>query len=97
MVLVVDIRTVLKRCGGSLVGYVRTYIVLPALVYGVAVNPLVEAGIAKAHSRFVVQSIIKQAIGSGEVGQIGEGSNVWAIVDINECDCAVLTALTQIC
>ena len=87
----------LRRGGGSFEGYVRTYIVLPTLVYGVAANPLAEAGIAGAHCKFVVQIGIKQAIAAGEVGQIGEGSNVWPIVDISDREFAVLTALTQIC
>ena len=56
------------------------------MVYGLAAHPLVEAGISNAHS-ILIPAIIKQAISRGQVGQIGEGLNVWPGVDISEREC----------
>ncbi len=64
-------------------GYVKTYIVLPSTVWGVASNPIVDAGIA---NRFSIQvpGMIKAALDRKQAGVIGQGKAIWTAVNVNE-------------
>lgn len=64
-------------------GYVKTHIVLPSTIWGVASNPIVDAGIA---NRFSIQvpALIKAALDRKQAGIIGKGQAVWTAVNVNE-------------
>ncbi|KAK7453288.1 hypothetical protein VKT23_011963 [Stygiomarasmius scandens] len=64
-------------------GYIKSYIVLPPTVYGIATGSLFEAGISNPHS-IQVPFFIKAAIARRQGGMIGEGKNVWPNVNIHE-------------
>jgi nucleoside-diphosphate-sugar epimerase len=64
-------------------GYVRTYIVFPSTIYGIATGPIFDAEVANPHS-IQVPELIKASIDRGRAGVIGEGNNVWPHVHIND-------------
>lgn len=64
-------------------GYVRTYIVLPSTIYGIATGKLFDLGISNAHS-IQVPVAIKASLDRGQGGVIGEGKNIWPNVEIHE-------------
>ncbi|KAI0058646.1 NAD-P-binding protein [Artomyces pyxidatus] len=64
-------------------GYVRTFIVLPSTIYGLATGTLVDLGISNPHSQ-QIPGAIKASIDRGQGGMVGEGKNVWPHVHINE-------------
>jgi nucleoside-diphosphate-sugar epimerase len=64
-------------------GYVRTYIVFPSAVYGLASGPIFSAGLANRQSR-LIPWVTKAAIAHGSMGVFGEGTNVWPWVHIDD-------------
>ncbi|KAJ3511866.1 hypothetical protein NMY22_g15510 [Coprinellus aureogranulatus] len=62
-------------------GYVRTYIILPTLVYGKAIGPLVDAGLQNSRSRHIPQ-LVEAALSRGRAGFFGKGANIWCHVHI---------------
>ncbi|KAJ8509377.1 hypothetical protein ONZ45_g8454 [Pleurotus djamor] len=69
--------------GPSQLGYTKTYIVLPSSVFGVAESELPRLGISNAHSVFPPLHI-RASIRRGNGGMIGNGSNVWHNVHIED-------------
>jgi len=67
-------------------GYVKTYIVLPPVIYGLAKTRFVDAGIQNPRS-IMIPTLIKLALARGEAGMIGHGKNVWDNVEIHERMC----------
>jgi hypothetical protein len=68
---------------GDTEGYVRTYIILPSTIYGIAAGPLVDDGISKSHSA-QIPSQIKASIARGQGGVTGEGKNIWPHVHVDD-------------
>lgn len=66
-----------------LIGYVKTYIILPTTVYGISTGKLVKAGIANAHS-IQIPLLMKIGLDRGQGGVVGEGKNTWPHVEIHE-------------
>jgi hypothetical protein len=64
-------------------GYVRTYIVLPSTIYGIATGKPFDLGISNSHS-IQVPIAIKASLDRGQGGMIGEGKNIWPNVEIHE-------------
>jgi nucleoside-diphosphate-sugar epimerase len=64
-------------------GYVRTYIVSPGMIYGLASGPVLSAGLAKRQS-FPVSWVIKAGAANGSVGTFADGSSVWPYVHIDD-------------
>ncbi|KAI9463253.1 hypothetical protein BJY52DRAFT_1254099 [Lactarius psammicola] len=64
-------------------GYVRTYIVLPSTIYGIATGKLFDLGISHAYSQQVPVAI-KASLDRGQGGMIGEGKNIWPNVEVHE-------------
>ncbi|KAI0742033.1 NAD(P)-binding protein [Daedaleopsis nitida] len=64
-------------------GYARTHIVCPCTIYGLARNPLVEAGIANAHS-IQVPILVKAALAGKKAGVIGQGKSIWTSVHVED-------------
>jgi hypothetical protein len=63
-------------------GYVKVYIVLPSVIYGLATGELVEQGIQNPHSYLI--RLAQIALDRGRSGIVGAGLNVWPNVDIQE-------------
>ena len=63
-------------------GYVKVYIVLPSVIYGLATGELVEQGIQNPHS--FISQLTKIALDRGRSGIVGAGLNVWPNVNIQE-------------
>ncbi|VDB84746.1 unnamed protein product [Peniophora sp. CBMAI 1063] len=64
-------------------GFVRSYIVLPSIVYGVLKGPLVDAGITHAYSMAMTWAA-KLSIERGQGAQVGKGLNRWPAVHIDD-------------
>ena len=64
-------------------GYARTHIIMPSVVYGIATNPLVDAGIANPHTT-MIPIFVRTALSRGSVGIMGKGLSVWAIVHVDD-------------
>ncbi|KAJ7448662.1 hypothetical protein B0H11DRAFT_2080222 [Mycena galericulata] len=62
-------------------GYIRSYIVLPSTVYGIATGPLVECGIQKRQTT-VLPWLVKASLTRGQGGMVGQGRNVWSNVEL---------------
>ncbi|PCH43206.1 NAD(P)-binding protein [Wolfiporia cocos MD-104 SS10] len=64
-------------------GYAHTHIVLPSLVYGVATNALVKAGIANPIS-IQIPDLVRASVSRRQGGMIGEGKSRWPNVHIDD-------------
>ncbi|CAK5267088.1 unnamed protein product [Mycena citricolor] len=64
-------------------GFVKTYIILPGTVWGLAKTPLVAAGIQNDHS-IQIPSQIQAAIDRKRAGMVGEGKNIWPNVEVHD-------------
>ncbi|KAJ3024045.1 hypothetical protein HKX48_007976 [Thoreauomyces humboldtii] len=64
-------------------GYVKTHIVLPSTIYGVATGPVYEAGLANAHS-VQIPLAIRASIARRQAGMVGKGLNLWPNVHIDD-------------
>lgn len=64
-------------------GYVRTYIILPSMIYGMVTGKLVELGIQNPHS-LQIPAVIKSSIARGQAGMVGLGKNLWPNVHIDD-------------
>jgi hypothetical protein len=68
---------------GDSEGYVKTYIILPSTIYGIADHKLVQESISNPHS-IQIPDLIRASIGRKAGGIVGEGKNIWPNVDIAE-------------
>jgi len=64
-------------------GYVRTYIVLPGVIWGIASNVLTEMGLQVQFCK-LLPTLIPMILGRGKAFIVGEGINLWPHVEINE-------------
>ncbi|KAJ7495519.1 NAD(P)-binding protein [Mycena latifolia] len=64
-------------------GYIKSYIILPAVIFGLATGRFVDLGLQNPHS-MLIPWLIKASLDRGESGMVGEGKNVWSNVEINE-------------
>ncbi|KAF8206496.1 NAD(P)-binding protein [Mycena galopus ATCC 62051] len=64
-------------------GYVKTYIVLPATIYGFASGPLVKAGLQNYRSQQIPR-LANLSLKRGQGGMIGRGENRWGNVNIDD-------------
>lgn len=67
----------------AMIGYVKTYIVLPSVIYGVPRGILAERGIQNPHS-ILIPLLVRPALARGRGGMVGRGQNTWPAVDIEE-------------
>jgi len=64
-------------------GYVRTYIIAPPLVYGLASGKLVDAGVQNPVPTTI--SVISQfGIARGSFAVVGPGKNIWSTVELHD-------------
>ena len=77
-------------------GYLRSYIIYPSAVWGIARNPLVDAGIAIPYSGGV-NVMIRAALERGRAGQVGNGQAQLPCINVEERTSSLLTLdpLTQ--
>lgn len=66
-----------------LIGYVKTYNILPTNVYGHASGRLVELGIQNPFS-VGIPCLLKVAMARGAAGAVGLGKNIWGTVHIDD-------------
>ncbi|KAH7884543.1 hypothetical protein F5I97DRAFT_1469634 [Phlebopus sp. FC_14] len=64
-------------------GYVRTHIVLPGLVYGIAETPLVSLGLQNPRSQ-QIPKLIEAGTERHQGGVVGKGLNIWSNVHIDD-------------
>ncbi|KAF8066913.1 hypothetical protein FPV67DRAFT_1215028 [Lyophyllum atratum] len=64
-------------------GYVKTYIILPSTIYGIATGKLVDHGIQNPHS-IQIPALIDASLDRGQGGMVGQGKNLWPNVNIEE-------------
>jgi len=64
-------------------GYVRTWIVLPSTIWGLADNIFVTEGLQNPQSQ-QVPGMIKLAVNLGKAVYVGEGENIWPHIHIDE-------------
>jgi nucleoside-diphosphate-sugar epimerase len=64
-------------------GYVKTYIILPSTIYGIATGKLVGIGAQHPYSQ-QIPTLIKASLARGQAGVVGEGKNIWPNVHIDE-------------
>ncbi|KAJ7786956.1 NAD(P)-binding protein [Mycena olivaceomarginata] len=57
-------------------GYIKSYIILPSTIYGLAAGRLVDLGIQNQHS-MQIPRLISAALDRGQAGMVGEGKNLW--------------------
>ncbi|KAK7690466.1 hypothetical protein QCA50_005564 [Cerrena zonata] len=57
-------------------GYIKSYIILPGLIYGLVSNPFVDAGIQNPKS-IALPAMIKVAFERKQVGIVGRGVAIW--------------------
>ncbi|EIW84063.1 hypothetical protein CONPUDRAFT_50446, partial [Coniophora puteana RWD-64-598 SS2] len=64
-------------------GYIKSHIVLPSGIYGIASGPLFDAGIGNRHT-IAIPLLIKIGVGRGAAGVINEGLNKCPCVHIDD-------------
>ncbi|KAG6822868.1 hypothetical protein H0H92_012233, partial [Tricholoma furcatifolium] len=64
-------------------GFVKTYIVCPSLIYGMATGKLVDLGLQNKYS-IQVPYLISIALERGQGGMVGQGKNIWPNVHIDD-------------
>ncbi|KAJ7912357.1 hypothetical protein B0H13DRAFT_2007772 [Mycena leptocephala] len=64
-------------------GYIKSYIILPSSIYGLATGRLIDMGIQNPHS-MQIPSLISASLDRGRAGMVGEGKNLWPNVEIHE-------------
>ncbi|KAH6888975.1 hypothetical protein BKA70DRAFT_882977 [Coprinopsis sp. MPI-PUGE-AT-0042] len=64
-------------------GYVNSYVILPASVYGLADHHLAEKGLTSPHS-IHIPSLIQASLKRGSAAIVGEGKNIWNEVNLDD-------------
>ncbi|KAJ7494663.1 hypothetical protein B0H11DRAFT_2002881 [Mycena galericulata] len=64
-------------------GYVKTYIILPSTIYGMASGPLVEHGLQNPRSKQIPR-LVDVSLERGQGGMVGKGKNWWGNVHIDD-------------
>ncbi|TFK45846.1 NAD(P)-binding protein [Heliocybe sulcata] len=64
-------------------GYIRSHIIYPSTVWGLATGPLVDAGLQNPHS-IQIPAWIRISIARGKAFKIGEGRNIWPDTHIED-------------
>ena len=64
-------------------GYVKSYLVSPATIWGRPENKIAKSGIAHAHSQ-QIPALIKISLARGAGGYGGAGKNIWNNTNLND-------------
>ncbi|KAI0366135.1 NAD-P-binding protein [Pilatotrama ljubarskyi] len=65
-------------------GYVRSHIIAPAVIYGIASGPIFDAGIPANRHTVITQLLVRSALARGSVGILGKGVSRWGNVHIDD-------------
>ncbi|KAL4268610.1 NAD(P)-dependent Metabolic Enzyme [Pleurotus pulmonarius] len=69
--------------GADEAGYVKTYIVLPSTIWGIAQGRLVDLGISNNRS-MQIPGLVRVSLDRKQGGMVGLGKNLWPNVNIEE-------------
>ncbi|KAJ8456487.1 hypothetical protein ONZ45_g18699 [Pleurotus djamor] len=64
-------------------GYIKSYIIIPSTVYGIAQGRFVDIGIQNPHS-IQIPTLIRSCLDRKQGGMVGEGKNIWPNVHVEE-------------
>ncbi|KAF8901594.1 hypothetical protein CPB85DRAFT_1323263 [Mucidula mucida] len=64
-------------------GYIRSYLVLPPTVYGLAIGIVADTGVQNIHS-VQFPAIVKTSMHRKQGGMIGDGVNIWNNVSVDD-------------
>ncbi|KAJ3532955.1 hypothetical protein NM688_g7347 [Phlebia brevispora] len=64
-------------------GYIKTYIVMPGLIYGTVVSPMVAAGVQNSNTR-ALEYMISPALDRRQAGVVGAGLSRWGSVHVDD-------------
>jgi NAD(P)-dependent dehydrogenase (short-subunit alcohol dehydrogenase family) len=64
-------------------GYVKSYLIVPSTIYGIAKHSIAQAGLANKQS-IQIPLLIKAALQRGRAGHVGEGKNIWPNVSLED-------------
>ncbi|KAF9069206.1 NAD-P-binding protein [Rhodocollybia butyracea] len=64
-------------------GYIKSYIVIPPIIWGIAQGSLFDLGISHKQSILIPMGI-RLVLSRGQVGMVGLGRNIWNNVEIHE-------------
>lgn len=84
MYSIVDSQLTAHKYYDSAPGYIKSYIIVPTSVWGLATGRLVDSGVQNPHS-MLIPVLVKAALDRGRAGMVGEGKNIWHNVEIHEC------------
>jgi len=73
-------------------GYIKSYIILPSTIYGIAEHPLAKAGISNPYSQ-QIPDLVRVSLARGEAGVVGKGAAVWGDVHIDDNSALYATVL----
>ncbi|KAF7334916.1 hypothetical protein MVEN_02241300 [Mycena venus] len=76
-------------------GYIKSYIIVPTSVWGLATGRLVDSGVQNPHS-MLIPILVKAALDRGQAGMVGEGKNIWHNVEIHELADLYITVYDKI-
>lgn len=68
---------------GLVIGYIKSYIILPSTIYSLAKTKLVELGVQNPRS-VQMPMLIRAGIRMGQAIVVGKGENRWPDVNIND-------------
>ncbi|KAJ3971259.1 NAD(P)-binding protein [Lentinula raphanica] len=73
----------LKIVAADTEGYVKTYIIIPPTIWGIAKGPLFDLGISNKKS-VQIPALIRASLDRGHGGMVGLGKNIWHNVEVHE-------------
>ena len=71
-------------------GYVRSHIIAPSTIYGVAKGPLVDAGVSNDRS-IQIPVLVRASLSRKQAGMVGLGKALWPDVQIDEGEPLILS------
>ena len=74
---------------------VRTHIISPPTIYGIADHALVRKGISHSSS-IQLPALIRVSIARGQGGVVGKGLNIWPNVHISEGNVQLVTFQSEV-
>ncbi|KAH9836833.1 uncharacterized protein C8Q71DRAFT_858030 [Rhodofomes roseus] len=85
----------LAAIGADEAGYVKTYLVCPPLIAGLASGPLYDAGLAHRNS-IQAPALMRPALDRKQAGVVGDGKGVWAAVHVDDVADAFILLFNKI-
>ncbi|KAE9407775.1 hypothetical protein BT96DRAFT_809263, partial [Gymnopus androsaceus JB14] len=64
-------------------GYVKSYIIIPSIIWSIAKGPLFDSGISNKKS-IIIPALIRASLDRRNAGMVGLGKNIWPNVEIHD-------------